>query len=61
MGVDLEINNESTEWEMLLKDEDGNTYAVPCGDFKQVSPEGICITLKYDSGAGTGSADLENY
>lgn len=61
MGVDLEINNESTEWEMLLKDEDGNTYAIPCGDFKQVSPEGICITLKYDSGAGIGSADLENY
>ena len=61
MGVDLEINNESTEWEMLLKDEDGNAYAVPCGDFKQVSPESVCITLKYDSGAGAGSADLENY
>ena len=61
MGVDLEINNESSEWEMLLKDKDGNAYALPCGDFKQFSPEGVCITLKYDSGVGTGSADLENY
>jgi len=61
MGVDLNIKKNSTQWEMIIKDDGGKAYSLACGDFNQASKDGISITLNYDSGAGTGAADLENH
>ena len=61
MGVDLDINAESSAWEMIIKDSNGATYNLACGDFSQVTGEGVSLILKYDSASKNGSVDLGEY
>ncbi|MBO4458654.1 MAG: hypothetical protein J5802_13135 [Butyrivibrio sp.] len=58
VGAGLDINVESSAWEILVKDGDNNSYTLACGDFSQVSDAGVSIILKYDPASKTGSADL---
>ncbi|SFU54903.1 hypothetical protein [Butyrivibrio sp. M55] len=60
VGVDLDIRIDSTQWEIVIKDDGGNSFTFVCGDFNQASRDGIFITLSYDKSAGGGVADIQN-
>ena len=59
-GVDLDIKIDSSQWEIVIKDDGGKVHSFTCGDFNQVSRDGVYVILNYDSSSGTGSAEIGN-
>ena len=59
-GVDLDIKIDSSQWEIVIKDDGGKVYSFTCGDFNQASRDGVYVILNYDSSSGTGSAEIGN-
>ena len=59
-GVDLDIKIDSSQWEIVIKDDGGKVNSFTCGDFNQASRDGVYVILNYDSSSGTGSAEIGN-
>ena len=61
MGIVFDINKDSSEWEIIVKDHNNTTHNFECGDMKTAGEEGLALVLRYDSAAGKGSAEVGNY
>ena len=61
MGILFDVNKDSSEWEIVIKDHNNTTHVFECGDLKSAGEEGVALVLRYDSAAGKGTAELGNY
>ncbi len=61
MGVVLDINSDSSEWEFIVKNDSNTSYTLSCDSLKGASEQGVSVTLKYDSNSQSGSAVVGNY
>ncbi len=61
MGVVLDINKDSSEWEFIVKNDSNTSFNLSSDSFAGVSEEGISIVLKYDAGSQNGAATIGNY
>lgn len=61
MGAQLDLYEDSSEWEFVIKDENGTEYNLPSDNLKDIGQDGASIVLKYDSKEGTGSASTGSY
>ena len=61
MGILFDVNKDSSEWEIVIKDHNNTTHNFECGDLKSAGEEGVALVLSYDSAAGKGTAELGNY
>ncbi len=61
MGVVLEINKDSSEWEFVVKNENNTSYTLSSDSFNDVDENGVSVTLKYNSDSQSGSAMIGNY
>ncbi len=56
MGVVLNINRSSREFEFVVTDENNTSYTMECEDLSSLKIDEVSITLKYDTETKTGSA-----
>ena len=61
MGATLEVYEGSSEWEVVVKDTNNTEHVLVCDSLENANPEGIALTLTYDSKSETGQALLESY
>ncbi len=61
MGVVLDVDNNSSEWEFVIKNDNNTSYTLSCDSLEGADKDGISITLKYDSNAQTGSVVIGGY
>ena len=61
MGVMLEINTDSSEWEFLVKDENFTQRSYSCQSLKEVVESGVALTFDYDADTDTGSVTFGSY
>ena len=61
MGVMLEINTDSSEWEFLVKDANDTQRVFSCQDLREVVEKGVAITFEYDAETDTGSVEFGGY
>ena len=61
MGVVLDINKSSADWEFIVKNDNNTSYTLACDSLAGADEAGISITLKYSDSDKTGSASLGSY
>ncbi|SFU62696.1 hypothetical protein [Butyrivibrio sp. INlla21] len=61
MGAVLDVNVTSSEWEVVIKDENNTSHTLECGDLKSADKEGIALVISLDSATGAGKAEIGSY
>ena len=61
MGAVLDVNVTSSEWEVIIKDENNTSHTLQCGDLKSANKEGIALVISLDSATGAGKAEIGDY
>lgn len=61
MGVKLEVYTDSSEWEFVVTDTDGNSYNIPCEDLRNVSEKGVSLTFEYDKETDSATVSCGGY
>lgn len=61
MGVNLEINTDSSQWEFIVKDSNGTQRVFACESLKDVSDEGVSLVFDYDEAADSGTVSFGGY
>ncbi|RKM54960.1 hypothetical protein D6853_12055 [Butyrivibrio sp. X503] len=61
MGAVIDVNVTSSEWEVIIKDQNNTSHNLKCGDLKSVDKEGIALVITLDSATGEGLAEIGSY
>lgn len=61
MGIKLEVNADSTEWEFLVKDSVDTQRVFSCESLNNASKDGVSLVFEYDADTDTGSVIQGGY
>lgn len=61
MGAVLDVNVTSSQWEVIIKDDNNTTHNLECGDLKSADKEGIALVITLDPATGAGKAEIGSY
>ncbi len=59
MGVTLDVNTDSSEWELVLTDDVANEYIIPCESLKDYSKESITLSFSEEEEVKEDAATQE--
>ena len=58
MGVVLDVNKESSEFEFIITNDNNTSFTLSCDDISSLKMDETSITLKYDADSKTGTASF---